>query len=228
MKHIYDDGGRVAAGFKGHAGDCVCRAIVIASGRPYREVYDALAKGNAEQRITRQRGAAGKRTARAGINTGRKWFKDYMTSLGFVWTPTMKIGSGCKVHLTDSELPAGRLVVSVSKHLTAVIDGVIRDTHDPQREINVITPDCGQPIKPGETKNINGICSVQRRCVYGYWTFQPKQAAPIPAAKRPADFIREAKGLIELLECKCDTASYGGYECPRCQWLREVFIAGIV
>jgi hypothetical protein len=55
----------------------------------------------------------------------------------------MQIGSGCTVHLKANELPAGRLVVSVSKHLTAVVDGVIHDTHDCSR---------------GET-----------RCVYGYW-----------------------------------------------------------
>jgi len=42
--------------------------------------------------------------------------------------PTMAIGSGCKVHLADGELPPGRLVVSVSKHYTAVTDGVIHDT----------------------------------------------------------------------------------------------------
>lgn len=60
-------------------------------------------------------------------------------------TPTMAIGSGCKVHLRADELPTGRLVVSVSKHLVAVVDGVVHDTHDPRR---------------GGT-----------RCVYGYWTF---------------------------------------------------------
>jgi hypothetical protein len=37
------------------------------------------------------------------------------------------------VHLRDGELPMGRLVVSVSKHTTAVIDGIIRDNHDPSR-----------------------------------------------------------------------------------------------
>jgi hypothetical protein len=45
----------------------------------------------------------------------------------------MQIGSGCKVHLRDGELPTGRLVVFVSKHYTAVIDGVIHDTYDPSR-----------------------------------------------------------------------------------------------
>jgi hypothetical protein len=43
----------------------------------------------------------------------------------------MPIGSGCKVLLADGKLPLGRLVVSVSKHHTAVIDGVIHDTHNP-------------------------------------------------------------------------------------------------
>lgn len=151
MKFVYDDGGRAAAGFKGHAGDCVCRAIAIASGRPYLEVYNALATGNARQRITRHRAAAGKRTARNGINTGRKWFREYMASLGFEWTPTMSIGSGCTVHLHDGELPAGRLVVAVSRHYTAVIDGDIHDTHDPQREIFWVGG------------------GISRRCVYGYW-----------------------------------------------------------
>lgn len=45
----------------------------------------------------------------------------------------MKIGSGCQVHLRASELPPGPLVVRVSRHLTAVIDGVIYDTHDCSR-----------------------------------------------------------------------------------------------
>jgi hypothetical protein len=39
---IYDDGGRTEAGFSGDAGDCVTRAIAIATRQPYREVYDAL------------------------------------------------------------------------------------------------------------------------------------------------------------------------------------------
>lgn len=164
MIFIQDDGGRSDAGFKGSAGDCVCRSIAIASGRPYAEVYARLAAGNGSQRA----GKAGKRgkSARNGIFTGRKWFKDYMRELGFVWTPTMAIGSGCKVHLHDGELPMGRLVVSVSKHLTAVIDGAILDTHDPQRNAH--------------TMHFNGASSsndprvthtIQRRCVYGYWTF---------------------------------------------------------
>ena len=138
MAWVYDDGGRAAADFKGSARDCVARAVAIASGRPYAEVYAALAAGAGSER--KSKGA----TARNGIHTGRKWFKDFMRSIGFAWTPTMQIGSGCKVHLRADELPAGRLVVAVSKHSVAVVDGVAHDTHDPTR---------------GGT-----------RCVYGYWT----------------------------------------------------------
>jgi hypothetical protein len=54
-----------------------------------------------------------------------------MIEQGFVWTPTMGIGTGCTVHLRAGELPLGRLVVSISRHYTAVIDGVVWDTIDP-------------------------------------------------------------------------------------------------
>jgi hypothetical protein len=136
MNFTYNDGGRKAAGFKGDAGDCVTRAICIATGLPYQQVYDRLAEGNATQRVTKRtrKANAGKRTARNGITTRRKWFDDYMRSLGFTWVPTMAIGQGCKVHLRDGELPQGRLVVNVSKHFVAVIDGTIHDTFDPSRD----------------------------------------------------------------------------------------------
>ena len=144
MKLTITDGGRRAAGFKSGMGDCVARSIAIASLVPYQEVYARLAAGNCLQRRgKRPSKGANLHSASHGINTNRKWFKDYMRELGFTWVPTMGIGTGCKVHLRKSELPAGRLVVAVSKHYTAVIDGVICDTHDPSR---------------GGT-----------RCVYGYW-----------------------------------------------------------
>ena len=139
---VYDDGGRKGAGYKGKAGDCVCRAIAIAAQLPYQQVYDRLAEGNASQRRSKRTGKQS-RSARNGIYTERKWFKYYMQELGFVWTPTMQIGSGCQVHLNADELPSGRLICKVSKHLVAVINGVIHDTYDCSRD--------------------------EQRCVYGYW-----------------------------------------------------------
>jgi hypothetical protein len=137
---VFDDGGRAAAGFKGAAGDCVARSVAIASGRPYGEVYTNLAtiEGGRIKR-GKQRAAS----ARNGVGVRREAYKRFMRELGFEWTPTMQIGSGCKVHLRADELPNGRLVVHTSRHSTAVIDGVIHDTYDPSRGGN--------------------------RCVYGYW-----------------------------------------------------------
>jgi len=145
MDWVYNDGGRAAAGYIGKTGDCVCRAVAIATEQDYQVVYDRLAHGNATQRKTKRSGrASGKRTAADGISVTRKWFKDYLESLGWRWVPTMGIGTGCMVHLTEGELPHwGRLIVSVSKHYTAVVDGVIHDLYDPSRQ--------------------------GTRCVYGYW-----------------------------------------------------------
>ena len=134
-----NDGGRAAAGWtnKNTTGDCVARAVTIASGRPYNEVYAELAEMNARMKLTKhrlKRGKAGSRTASHGIWTKSKLFHDYMTQMGFEWTPTMQIGSGCKVHVKAAELPKGRLVLSLSKHMAAVIDGVLHDAYDCSRE----------------------------------------------------------------------------------------------
>lgn len=166
MNWIYNDGGREDAGYKGSTSDCVCRSIAIATGKPYQEIYDALnAEASNERKGKRKRG---KSSARTGVY--KRTYRLLLESLGWKFTPTMSIGSGCKVHLTDGELPMGRLIVSVSKHYTTVIDGVIHDTFDPQREIAVFVPDAGRELKPGESRNINGILSISRRCVYGYWS----------------------------------------------------------
>lgn len=150
MKFQYDDGGRSKAGYKGNAGDCVVRAIAIATGKPYQEVYNEInALAKSERRGKRKRGRS---SARNGVH--KPTIRKYLTSLGWKWTPTMFIGSGCLVHL-DGELPHGRLIVSVSKHLTAVIDGVIHDTHDPQRHTVIVE---------------NGEKRIAGRCVYGYYT----------------------------------------------------------
>lgn len=149
MKWVQTDGGR---GFEGitrtkRSRDCVTRALAIAMARPYSQVaMDMLHLCQ----IDNDRGIAtgNKALQRAhpdrGVFTNTPHFKDYLASWGWVWTPTMAIGSGCKVHLRDGELPMGRLIVKVSRHLVAVIDGVIYDSHDPSRWGN--------------------------RCVYGYWS----------------------------------------------------------
>ena len=148
MEFNFNDGGRAEAGYKGRTGDCVTRAVAIAAELPYKEVYDRLAEGNANQRVTKRsrKTTARQKTASHGISTTRKWFKDYMKSLGFKWVSTMGIGTGCKVHLKSDELPSGRVIARVTRHYCAVIDGVINDTYNPSRD--------------------------ETRCVYSYWIKQ--------------------------------------------------------
>ena len=157
MSFEFNDGGRKESGRKGSTGDCVCRAIAIASELPYEEVYKRLAEGNATQRKSKRQWKDRKKTASEGITTKRKWFKDYMKELGFEWVATMGIGTGCTTHLCPDELPKGRLVVNLSRHLTTMIDGVINDTYNPQRV------------------DIEGN---QKRCVYGYWELIKRKEEP--------------------------------------------------
>ena len=140
-----NDGGRLDAGRKGATGDCVCRAISIATGKNYLEVYERLAVGNKTQRRSKNSCKfANRKTASHGIYVKRKWFKDYMHELGFEWKPLMSIGVGCQVHLAKNEIPnKGIYICALSKHYTTVVNGVINDTYDPSRE--------------------------GTRCVYGYW-----------------------------------------------------------
>jgi hypothetical protein len=126
----FDDGGRAVAGFKGPTGDCVTRAIAIATGKPYREVYDLINETAQSERPRKRK--RGKSNARTGVH--KDVTRQYLEALGWKWTPTMQIGSGCKVHLRADELPPGRLIVNLSRHSAAVIDGVLHDTHDCSRD----------------------------------------------------------------------------------------------
>lgn len=140
IRYVYDDGGRSEAGYKGVTGDCVCRSIAIAAEKPYKEVYDLINEyAKRERRGSRKHGIS---NARTGVykDTIRKVMEHY----NFKWVPCMKIGQGCTVHLRAEELPKGRIVVSLSKHSAAFIDGVLHDIYDCSR---------------------NG-----ERCVYGYFT----------------------------------------------------------
>lgn len=134
MKFIYSDGGRSRYFKADNVGDCAVRAIANATGKDYKEVYDAL------------KGLNNGKSCRNG--TPKNVDKKYLQQLGWEWHATMGIGTGCQTHLNADELPNGTLIVSVSKHLTCVKDGVIYDTYDCSRG--------------GE------------RCVYGFWT-PPKE-----------------------------------------------------
>lgn len=132
LDYKFNDGGRSKYYTAKNVGDCATRAIAIASGCDYKEVYNRL-----------------RQVLGYSPRNGIKTVKDMHTAVelfGGQWHSTMTIGSGCRVHLCQGEIPmTGRLVCRCSRHLVAVLDGVINDTYEPDRY--------------GE------------RCVYGYWVF---------------------------------------------------------
>lgn len=131
MKVKYDDGGRSKYFTASRVGDCVTRAIAIATQRDYKEVYNTIAK------------IVGY-TPRNGVYKNDT--KKVMKHFGGRWVSCMTVGVGCTTHLKENEIPMkGRIICKCSKHVVAVIDGVIHDTYDASR---------------------NG-----ERCVYGYWIF---------------------------------------------------------
>lgn len=142
VKFVYDNGGRLDAGFKGLTGDCFVRAVAIASGKEYREVYDRTNYwASFERRVKSRRGVS---NARTGVHMVTA--KKVVDEIGAVWTPTMGIGTGTTVHVRTDELPeSGRHVLRLSHHFAAYIDGELRDNHDCSRD--------------------------GTRAVYGYWTF---------------------------------------------------------
>lgn len=80
LPYVYDDGGRAGAGYRGDAGDCVVRAIAIATAQPYQQVYDTLAELEG-------------RSVRDGASP--KVYRPYLENLlGWTWTPTMRIRLG--------------------------------------------------------------------------------------------------------------------------------------
>lgn len=176
MEWVYDDGGR-SKYFKGKTGDCVCRAIAIATGQDYKRTYDDLAMLNKKR--------SGKKTARNGVD--RKDVRAYMDSLGWEWHPTMGIGTGCKVHLDADELPSGRIVCSLSRHLVAVIDGVLHDTYDSAWE---------------------------RRCVYGYWTASKPKPKPVPTIGHE-EFVKALGAVREDFEAGLMTEREFAQQCER-------------
>ncbi len=117
MELIWDDGGRSASGYVGLAGDCVTRAIVIATGTSYRDVYRAL-------------GAIADMTPRDGVITSVA--AEYLEALGWIHH------SGCGSVLASAALPKGAVIVDLtapkhrrSGHFCSVIDHVIYDTWNP-------------------------------------------------------------------------------------------------
>jgi hypothetical protein len=123
----YDDGGRAAAGYRGRARDCAARAIAIATGRPYEEIYRALAS----EAVLDDGPGPRRNHPRTGLR--KATVQRFLRRLGWRWIESSPAPHRRHRALHFAELPAGRLIVALSTHVCAVIDGVIYDTYDCSR-----------------------------------------------------------------------------------------------
>lgn len=104
-----DDGGRAAAGFGGSAGDCVVRAVCIALGQGYEATYTDIM-------------ALAQKSPAKGVCTSV--LRPYMEERGWAFHY-----AGRKT-LTAANLPQHpRIIATLSAHVAAIVDGVVRDTY---------------------------------------------------------------------------------------------------
>ena len=138
MEFVWDDGGRADAGYVGLAGDCVTRAIAIATGTCYRDIYRAL-------------GELSDMTPRNGVVNSVA--ADYLKSLGWIHT------QGRGLRLMPESLPKGAVIVQLNEpsryrsgHFSSVIDHVLYDTWNPSDDEDfVVTGFWTRPEVPGQT-----------------------------------------------------------------------------
>ena len=131
MKYTFNNGGRNEH-YKGLTGDCVTRAITIATKLPYDVVYDSL------------------------FHIAKHWKGNYKLAKRIRLNPSPRNGCYCevgsdflkainleevrkKLKINDQMFYKGRYVVKVRKHWIAIIDGVIHDTWDSRKTSGAYT-----------------------------------------------------------------------------------------
>lgn len=116
MNFKYNDGGRSKYFKASRVGDCSVRAIAIATNQDYKQVYNDLKKLN--NGVSCRNG------------TPKEVSKKYLLSKGWIWVGiNRRDGDYCR--LSEEFFSNNKTyIASVSKHLTAIVNGVINDTYD--------------------------------------------------------------------------------------------------
>lgn len=120
LRYKEHDGGRKDAGFKGATGDCVTRAIAIATGSPYRRIYKEL--GDLYSIMT----GGLERSPRNGV--AMPVTHRYLIDRGWeLWhTPN--------AYFTSQLIPMeGTVIAVLPRHKACVIDGVVFDGWDSRK-----------------------------------------------------------------------------------------------
>lgn len=132
MRYHYNDGGRRDAGFKGQTSDCVTRAIAIATGTPYRQVYRELTE------LTKSMTGGLDTSVASGCSN--EVAHRYLIDLGWSVVPTPNR------YLKDAPRDQRILVKLTERHDVAVINGTVHDSWDSR--VSKRTK-CGSPKMAG-------------------------------------------------------------------------------
>ena len=96
------------------AGDCVVRAIAIATGTDYKIVWDSLFSLGHEL---------------GQLPNSYRIAEKYLNTLGWIKHKPMRKTNGKRYRLKNVPInPVGSYIFQTSGHMTAVVDGIQRDT----------------------------------------------------------------------------------------------------
>ena len=122
MKFQYTDGGRSLAGYTGKTGDCVVRALTLATGSSYMNMYQFV---NSTSKAFESHRRAKSSNVHGVYESS---VRGIMKVMKFKWT-AKRVGAMLKIPTK------GSYIVSIQGHVCAVVNGIILDTH------NALTPD---------------------------------------------------------------------------------------
>lgn len=116
----YNDGGRFASGFHHHTSDCVTRSLSIALDIEYLKAHEYI--NNLIQMF-------GDTTSHVAKGMTMRTTKKLMKHFNLIWIQSNNL----------LEIPKEtKCILNVSRHVCAMVDGVINDTHDFREKSNRI------------------------------------------------------------------------------------------
>lgn len=222
------DGGRKAAGYKGSTGDCVVRAITIASDGDYKEIYDACASAN---KLFHPNKAA---SARNGV------FQDawhYVCKyLGF---EDMGVKASEELSITDAYNRFGDCIVEIPRHLLAVKGGFVVDSWDSrfvrrsQRSSGVVHPKVTQVWRnpnhagPIELPELDDKAKEIMRCIASEYLIEVYEGSPYTGSPKKIDEWQVSKANYAAAKRWADSLYFRNcYELQGKKWNALPFNAG--
>ena len=132
IKFIENDGGRSAAGYRGYTGDCVCRAIAIVTGKPYKEIYGLIADTAAELGYPKSANMALVNRARKEqyLQSGKRGKCIDLVVLERLGFQKIKLPKGPRPTYTEAHETYGDCLATTQRHMVALKDGALQDTFD--------------------------------------------------------------------------------------------------